>query len=642
MLLSIGMIVKNEEKYLRACLKSIKPIMDAVHSELIICDTGSTDATVQIAKEFTEHVHSIEWRDDFSWARNHTLEKSKGEWFMYVDADEVFTDVTDLISFFNTGEYKNYKCASYRWRNIIGNGRTADFRPLRLYEMEKGIRFEGKIHEVINNKLPMKHLESIADHHGYDYSGLEGGKKSREKFERNMKLLLDMHKDDPKNPRTIGLIAQDYGNRDPVKSREFIKKGIKILGDNQENIFYHVFNTMLIRNYYSNKMYKETITASKKYLKDVQYMHQALVIIYHHYANACTTLGKHKDAVKISKETIKYFDLNQQGKLDTEIASYHVMPSDILNKRTKHTKTLVLAATLACDFDTALEYLPQCEDDTVDVFSLYMQDCIERECWSDIPALYSYAVKSGYGSDNYHNIITAIESMNNDHEIKKHISQAMAEAKSLQNADDDYMHLHLLRAADGVTTSLDYFLRSDKSFSHHYGDAIFYAMKLTRDFSKFAKNMKITDSTGLVRALIFTNENSHVVLQKFIDMGQWDNLSVKLNRLMSNLAVIAFEKEKNTLSDDEKIRLFEMMIRLNHRYLGMVYRAEAYSAQNVMSLSENDAFVFCVGTAYQQKDLGDMLSYMRNLRSALTINPDMKDMVWLLVEKAKEELEKQA
>ena len=50
MLLSIGMIVKNEQKYLRNCLTSIKPVLDAVDSELIIFDTGSTDETVQIAK----------------------------------------------------------------------------------------------------------------------------------------------------------------------------------------------------------------------------------------------------------------------------------------------------------------------------------------------------------------------------------------------------------------------------------------------------------------------------------------------------------------------------------------------------------------------------------------------------------------
>ena len=50
MLLSIGMIVKNEEKFLDRCLAAIKPILDNIDSELIIADTGSTDNTVEIAQ----------------------------------------------------------------------------------------------------------------------------------------------------------------------------------------------------------------------------------------------------------------------------------------------------------------------------------------------------------------------------------------------------------------------------------------------------------------------------------------------------------------------------------------------------------------------------------------------------------------
>ena len=119
MLLTIGMIVKNEEKYLEQCLSGLKPILDNVDSELIIADTGSTDRTVEIAKQFTDNVFFFEWINDFAAARNSTLEKARGEWYMFVDGDEVFQSCDEIIKFFNSGEYKKYNSASFMGRMTI-------------------------------------------------------------------------------------------------------------------------------------------------------------------------------------------------------------------------------------------------------------------------------------------------------------------------------------------------------------------------------------------------------------------------------------------------------------------------------------------------------------------------------------------
>jgi len=98
--LSVGMIVKNEEKYLEKCLDALKPLLDAVKSELVIVDTGSSDNTVEIAKRYTGKVFHFDWIDDFSAARNFGLEKCVGEWFMYLDADEILDDLSEMIEFF--------------------------------------------------------------------------------------------------------------------------------------------------------------------------------------------------------------------------------------------------------------------------------------------------------------------------------------------------------------------------------------------------------------------------------------------------------------------------------------------------------------------------------------------------------------
>jgi len=171
MILSIGMIVKNEERYLGKCLKALKPVLDAVDSELIIADTGSTDNTVNIAKQFTDNVFHFEWCNDYSKARNSTLDRSQGEWYMFIDADEILQNPNELICFFNSGEYKKYNNASIIIRNINNlnyNDNYHDFDAARLVKNDKKVRFMLAIHEGL---YPLdditKHINAVFLHYGY-------------------------------------------------------------------------------------------------------------------------------------------------------------------------------------------------------------------------------------------------------------------------------------------------------------------------------------------------------------------------------------------------------------------------------------------------------------------------------------------
>ncbi len=83
--ISLCMIVKNEEKVIGRCLDCIKDIVD----EIIIVDTGSTDATKEIAKNYTDKIYDFEWIDDFSAARNFSCSKATKNYIMWLDADDV-------------------------------------------------------------------------------------------------------------------------------------------------------------------------------------------------------------------------------------------------------------------------------------------------------------------------------------------------------------------------------------------------------------------------------------------------------------------------------------------------------------------------------------------------------------------------
>lgn len=87
--ISVCLIVKNEEKVLARCLKSLKGIAD----EIILVDTGSTDNTKAIGQEFDCKVYDFKWIDDFSAARNFSFSKATMDYIYVADADEFIDEV---------------------------------------------------------------------------------------------------------------------------------------------------------------------------------------------------------------------------------------------------------------------------------------------------------------------------------------------------------------------------------------------------------------------------------------------------------------------------------------------------------------------------------------------------------------------
>ncbi len=83
-LLSLCMIVKNEQQNLPRCLNSVKDYVD----EIIIIDTGSEDDTVNIALSYGAKVGHFTWINDFSAARNYAISQASGTWILMLDADE--------------------------------------------------------------------------------------------------------------------------------------------------------------------------------------------------------------------------------------------------------------------------------------------------------------------------------------------------------------------------------------------------------------------------------------------------------------------------------------------------------------------------------------------------------------------------
>jgi len=228
MLLTIGMIMKNEEENLPSCLEGIKPILEAISSELIIVDTGSTDNSVEIAKKYTDDVRYFEWCNDFSAARNVSLEGAKGEWYMFLDADEIFTDTSGIIDFFKSGEYKKYNSATYVVRNYKDYDKMeyADFMAPRLTKILPDTKFVKAVHEGLNTyNYPLKNIDNaICDHFGYVMTD----ETAKNKCIRNLPLILKEHEKDPDDSMVYMQLIEAYKGIDEDEALRYCDEGIEL------------------------------------------------------------------------------------------------------------------------------------------------------------------------------------------------------------------------------------------------------------------------------------------------------------------------------------------------------------------------------------------------------------------------------
>lgn len=150
--ISVCMIVKNEEDILRRCLDSLRGIWD----ELIIVDTGSTDATKIIAAEYTDLVYDFAWTGSFSDARNFAFSKAQMEYIYSADADEVL-DETNRARFLALKEclLPEIEIVQMKYGNQLAFGTVYNFdeeyRP-KLFKRLRTFQWIEAIHETIQTE----------------------------------------------------------------------------------------------------------------------------------------------------------------------------------------------------------------------------------------------------------------------------------------------------------------------------------------------------------------------------------------------------------------------------------------------------------------------------------------------------------
>ncbi len=206
--ISLCMIVKNEEEFLEDCLASVKDLV----TEMIIVDTGSTDRTIEIAERYGAKIFHHAWTGDFATARNESLKHATGQWILVLDADE-----TVPAQWHNEVRKAVRNDGNIGYSLVIENlvGKAGHHRQLalifRLFQNRPDMRYEGIIHEQIvmaaeRTGLPQSACTAHIIHRGY----LDQYLDQRDKFQRNLAILLEQQKREPEYAYVYFNLGQTY------------------------------------------------------------------------------------------------------------------------------------------------------------------------------------------------------------------------------------------------------------------------------------------------------------------------------------------------------------------------------------------------------------------------------------------------
>ncbi|MBM7854296.1 glycosyltransferase involved in cell wall biosynthesis [Desulfohalotomaculum tongense] len=268
-LISLCMIVKNEEKNIVRCLSSVKDYVN----EILVLDTGSTDWTPLLAREMGAKVYFGRWENDFSKARNESKKHARGEWILYLDADEEITPETgEKIR--RLAENKRVEGYTFSIINYTASDKNSPQQigiNLRMFRNKPNYRFEGAVHEQIKSSIlrenpaaQIVHSGLSILHHGY----CTDNPRRQQKTRRNIEILE------------------------------------KVLAQNPQDHFSHY--NLAVSYYVSGRLEK----AKTHYLLAKKYVQRSagyLPALYRNFAVCLYDLAEYENAVKLIDEGLSFF-----------------------------------------------------------------------------------------------------------------------------------------------------------------------------------------------------------------------------------------------------------------------------------------------------------------------------------------------
>lgn len=320
MKISACVITKNEEQNIGVCLESLKGIVQ----EMIVVDTGSTDQTTTIAASYGAVIYHYEWQNDFAAAKNYALDQARGEWIIFLDADEYLSNEARQsfeLYMKKIDTNKNFDAIGVRMVNIDKDEADKELSSVvtvRIFRNRPNLKYKNAIHEELFNSDKTIHIliaeQNILQvyHTGYSATIIA------EKLKRNLKMILHEIATQGEQPQYYRYLCDCYHGLGDYEQaikygRLHIKSQLSSLGS--ESIVYNKVIDSLICSQSEPREIRETIEQAMQ-------VFPALPDFYAEYGRYAWGEKEYETALQYFSQALSIYE--QQSLNTVEADSFYV------------------------------------------------------------------------------------------------------------------------------------------------------------------------------------------------------------------------------------------------------------------------------------------------------------------------------
>lgn len=620
MLLSIGMMVKNEEKYLEKCLKSLMPLIDSLDAELIVVDTGSEDRTVEIAKKYASKVYFEKWNNNFSEMRNLTIQYCSGEWFLCIDGDEILEDTTGIIEFFKSGEYNKYNSCSMNIKNYVTNLDRSKYSicdTIRLFRNDGIFKYKGTVHNQPIYKEPTKKIKCLIEHFGYISDDKELMEKKFKRTSNILKAELEKNPDDIYYRYQLAVSYSMHG--DNKEALEEISKVYRKLNSENKKQYKYVLNEYANILMLNLKL-KECESFCEKELKFTSIDEMYKIDLFYYLAKSQSLQYNYQNSIINYKKFIRILDKFENGELPVDL-SIKVMNS---SKREEVYSDLAIVEYHMENYTEVIKNIGFIKDEkkVKNLINIFISSYIKLRDYSGLLKEYKIKILK-YSDETIRNFQGELENIKNDLKNDEIINQIDSLFTHVSD-DTSYGMLNSLRITidmsekekiyEDIVNKTDF--NRELSF---YGEILYIALKNNFDISLIIDKLEYKK---IFEFLYYCNEKykkfSNDLLNFINKYNNDDLLSYRINTSFTKVLLLVNEINKN----DYK-RIFNIYIQNGIKLIKNIYSKNVLDNELILEVRNNEhKFFLYMFKAEMIKGVDEHIC-IKYLEKALKVFPHM-------------------